>query len=200
MTRYRYLPAWADYEMVTKDNPSDYMHAFRQMVYAMRYLRGDVPSFEKDTYDSPSVDPWEDEIRRILETRQLDSCADWKALGEKMSGQTIDDFDENRYFAEYIDAAAGEKDDTYLGRFFIAAMAQKSMVTGKIFESGSLLAGISIDFTSRGFKGIRDFRKLVEQAEAGLPDAGGRKAEAGSKAAEQGGGGAAEQAGKEVRR
>ena len=24
-----------------------------------------------------------------------------------MSGQTIDDFDENRYFAEYIDAAAG---------------------------------------------------------------------------------------------
>ena len=39
--RYKYLPAWGDYEAVLKDNPSDYYKAFCQMVYAMKYLRGE---------------------------------------------------------------------------------------------------------------------------------------------------------------
>lgn len=30
--RYKYLPAWGDYEEIVKDNPSDYYHAFLQMV------------------------------------------------------------------------------------------------------------------------------------------------------------------------
>ena len=55
-----------------------------------------------------------------------------------------------------------EKDDTFLGRFFLAALAQKSLVTNKIFISGSLLAGFSIDFEKKGFKGIKDFRILAE--------------------------------------
>ena len=41
-------------------------------------------------------------------------------------------------------------------------MNQKSMVTSKIFNSGNLLAGVSIDYDQKGFKGMRDFRKLVE--------------------------------------
>ena len=42
-------------------------------------------------------------------------------------------------------------------------MAQKSMVTHRIFESGNLLAGLSVDYRRKGFKGIRDFRKLIER-------------------------------------
>ncbi|MBO4913761.1 MAG: hypothetical protein J5449_01015, partial [Oscillospiraceae bacterium] len=44
--RYRYLPAWDDYEETVKDNPSDSRNAFGQMVCAMKYLRGARETFE----------------------------------------------------------------------------------------------------------------------------------------------------------
>ena len=161
--RYKYMPAWGDYEVIVKDNPSDYYRAFTQMVYAMKYLRGEYGEFETDVYDTTSVAPWEDTIRGILEKRRCDSCADWKAFGEKLSGQTIEDFDMDKYQMEYLTAVGDAKDETFLGRYFIAAMAQKSMVTHKIFESGNILAGLSVDYRRKGFKGIRDFRKLIER-------------------------------------
>ena len=166
--RYAYLPAWADYEEVVKDNPSDYSHAFCQMIYAMKFLREVHPEFETGHYDMEAVSCWESEIQQILAKRQLDSCGDWKALGEKLSGQDIPDFDLNQYQQEYRNAAADSRDDTFLGRFFLAAMAQKSMVTNKIFKSKNLLAGFSVDYLEEGFKGIHDFKKLVELAERGI--------------------------------
>ena len=165
--RYRYLPAWGDYEEIVKENPVDYSYAFCQMIYALRYLRGDVPAFETGCYDMETPAPWGAEIRRILEKRQPDACADWKALGEAISGREIEDFDLGRYQAEYRRASKKEKDATFLGRFFLAAMAQKSMVTNKIFKSGNLLAGFSVDFDKKGFRGIRDFVKLVEAQRGG---------------------------------
>ena len=161
--RYRYLPAWGDYREVVKDNPSDYMHAFCQMIEALKYLRGERDSFERDRYDFAAIDGLEEEIRGILTKRQPDACADWKALGENLSGFAIEDFDLEKYQREYLDASEGEKDDAYLGRFFLAALAQKSMVTNKIFSSGNLLAGFSVDFEKKGFRGMKDFQKLVEQ-------------------------------------
>ncbi len=61
-----------------------------------------------------------------------------------------------------------QKNETYLGKFILAAMAQKSMVTNKIFTSGSLLAGYSIDFSERGFAGIKDYKMLVEHLQKGF--------------------------------
>ena len=162
--RYKYLPAWGGYMEIFKDNPSDYYHAFCQMVYALRCLR-QGSGFETGIYSFDEVGPWEDEIKAILEKRQTDACADWKALAEKMSGSTIEDFDEEKYQKEYIEAGADEKDDTFLGRYIIAALAQKSMVTNRIFTSGNMLAGISVDFSKKGFRGIRDFRRLVREYE-----------------------------------
>lgn len=43
--KYRYLPAWGQYEEIIKDNPSDYMHAFCQMIYVIKYLRGEHEEF-----------------------------------------------------------------------------------------------------------------------------------------------------------
>ena len=37
------------------------------------------------------------------------------------------------------------------------------MVTNRIFTSGSRLAGFSIDFSKKGFGGIKDFRRLIEE-------------------------------------
>ena len=161
--RYEYLPAWGDYQVIVKDNPDDYMHAFCQMIEAMRYLRGDRVSFQRDCYDWASVEPWKEEVVAILKKRQPDACSDWKAFGERLSGREIEDFDLEKYQKEYVSAAEDEKDATFLGRFFLAAMRQKSMVTGKIFRSGNLLAGFSVDYSEKGFRGVRDFRKLVEE-------------------------------------
>ena len=165
--RYKYLPAWGDYEEVIKDNPRDYYMAFCQMIEAMKALRGSAPAFEKDRYDFEAAAPYEEEIRAILEKRQPDACEDWKAFGEKLSGQTVPDFDLQQYQKEYLDAATEEKNGTFLGKYFLAALAQKSMVTNRIFRSGSLLAGFSVELGSKGFKGIRDFRALMEEARKG---------------------------------
>ncbi len=162
--RYRYLPAWGDYNELVKDNPSDYEHAFRQMVYALKYLRGAAERFVVDTYDEESVSPHEETIRLILNKRQLDACADWKAFGESLSGREIPDFDLEQYQGEYRNAPKEHRDETFLGKFFLAALAQKSMVTNRIFQSGNLRAGISVDFWEKGFRGMKDFRQLVDQA------------------------------------
>ena len=165
--RYKYLPAWGDYEAILKDNPSDYYKAFCQMVYAMKYLRGGHEVFETERYDTESVSPYEKEIKAIIEKRQLDSCADWKAFGEKLSGCGIPDFDENRYCGEYTAAKKDDRPDTFLGHFISAAMAQKSMVTNQIFKSGNLLAGYTVEYSKSRFMGIRDFIRFVEHERKG---------------------------------
>ena len=145
--RYAYLPAWADYREIIKDNPADYFSAFSQMVYALKYLRGLEPEFRTETYDAESVSPYAGEIREIIEKRQLDASEDWKALGQRLTGGTIPDFDMDAHRSEYEDAT--DKESTFLGRFFSAAIRQKRMVTTRIMESGNHLAG----------KKLRDGRK-----------------------------------------
>lgn len=161
--RYRYLPAWGDYLEIIKDNPSDYYHAFCQMIYAMKFLRGAEPSFVTRRYDFAAAEPYAQELRSIIERRRLDASKDWRALGERLSGREVPDFVLEQYEQEYLRAPKEEKNGTFLGKFFLAALAQKSMVTGKIFRSGNRLAGYSVDYAEKGFKGIRDYLKLLEQ-------------------------------------
>lgn len=160
--RYRYLPAWGDYDDITKDNPSDYIHAFTQMIEALKYLRGGRASFQKNCYDFDAIAPYRSEIEAILRKRQLDACADWKAFGEKLSGQSIEDFDLDKYQEEYITATDESRDKTFIGSFILAAMAQKSMVTNAIFQSGNILAGFSVNYWKKGFRGIKDYKKLLD--------------------------------------
>ncbi len=165
--RYKYLPAWADYEEFIKDNPSDFMHAYCQMVYAMKVLKGDGETFEKDIYDTEAVAPHKEKIEEILLKRQLDSCEDWKTFGESLSKQEIPDFTLEDYQKEYREAPEGKKDDTPMGRFVLAALAQKSMVTNRVYKSGSLLAGVTADYKKWGTKGIKAYLKLVEETAKG---------------------------------
>ena len=114
----------------------------------MRYLRGDHESFEADRYDTEKVSPYDAKIKEILEKRQLDACADWKAFGEQLSGCEIPDFNANLYCAEYKQAPTDDKDDTFLGSYIDAALAQKTMVTNQIFQSDNLLAGYSVEYSA----------------------------------------------------
>ncbi len=160
--RYKYLPAWNDYKEMIKDNQSDYLHAFAQMVYALGYLRGKYDEFLKNVYDWNGIEPYEETIRKLLSVRRTDDTEDWKALGEYLSGYEVRDFDQEGFQREYQEAPKEKKEETFFGRFILAALAQKSMVTNRIFQSGNLLAGYSVDFREKGFKGIKDFQMLIE--------------------------------------
>jgi len=155
--RYRYLPAWGEYAEIIKDNPSDYMKAFTQMIYAMKYIRGEKPSFEKDVYDMEAIESRRERIQGIINKRQLLASDDWKAFGEELSGQEIEDFVIDRYFEEYTNAPRKEKDETFLGKFIRGAIAQKGMVIGEIFKTGNKLAGAARkSIFDRLFKGERE--------------------------------------------
>ena len=162
--RYKYLPAWGGYREIFKDNPSDYYHAFCQMVYALSCLKTDS-EFLTDIYAFDAVKPWEAEIKTILEKRQINACADWKAFAEKLSGSEVEDFDVDKYQKEYMEAGNEGKYDSFLGRYIIASLAQKSMVTNRIYKSGNPLAGESVDYNKNRFRGIEDFRTLVKEFE-----------------------------------
>ncbi|MBR1522891.1 MAG: hypothetical protein IJ641_00395 [Lachnospiraceae bacterium] len=138
--RYKYLPMWGEYEELVKDNPSDYLKAFTQMVYAMKFIRGDIKAFEKDTYDMKAVEAHLDRIKEIIEKRQLLASDDWRSFGEDLSGQKIEDHVIDKYFAEYI--GSSNKDDTFIGRFTRGAIAHKGMVIDAIQRSNNRLAGI----------------------------------------------------------
>ncbi len=140
-TRYEYMPVWNDYKRVVKDNPSDYYKAFAQMIYALKYLRGTEAVFSRNVYDYKAIEEYSERIRSILEKRQLIACDDWKKFGEEISGVSIENFDISKYQDEY--QKAEDKENTFLGKFFAAAIAQKSMVTNKIYSSNNILAGIS---------------------------------------------------------
>ena len=167
--RYRYQPAWADYEMFVKDNPSDFYHAFCQMLYALKVHRGVIQTFEKDTYAFEEAEPYRDRIMAILTKRQGedDACLDWKAFGEELSGCEIPDFDLETHQQEYLCADENGKNATFLGKYILAALAQKSMVTNRIHKSGNRLAGRSIDYNEKGLKGLRDFWQLVTLQKGG---------------------------------
>ena len=161
--RYKYMPAWDGYRMCLKDNPSDYYKAFCQMVYAMKYLRGEKDLFEVDKYEEETVAPYKERIMAILTKRQTDASEDWKAFGEELTGNAIPDYDTSAYAEEYKAAAKDGKNGTFVGTFMLAAMSQKSMVTNKIFKSGNLLAGFSYDYDKHGFRGIRAYLTLVDE-------------------------------------
>ena len=140
--KYRYLPAWGNYEAITKDNPHDYYEAFCQMVYAMEYLRGKHDDFKKEHYAYEVVEPYKDRINTILRKRQLNACEDWKKFGEELSMETIKPFDVKECYAGF---KKGDFDNSFLGRFVLGAIRQKGMVTKNIYESHNNLAGISKD-------------------------------------------------------
>ena len=160
--RYKYMPAWGNYKEIIKDNPSDYYKAFCQMVYALKYLKGDYEEFKLDTYAYETVSPFRDDIMAIICKRQLNARDDWRDLGARVSGAEEEEFDVKKYQQEYLEASKETKKDTFLGRFFGAAIAQKSMVTNKIFETGNLIAGYSIN-ASHGMDKVRDVNKLVKR-------------------------------------
>ena len=168
--KYIYLPAWGDYAELRKDNPSDFMNAYAQVVYALKFLHGDVDEFELEKYAFEDIEEHRETIENIIGKRQIDSSGDWKAFAESLFGQEIPDPDFEDFKKEFKDASEEEKRDSFLGRFFLASLAQKSMVTNAIYRSNNPLAGRSVEVKKRRFRGIRDFMYLVDYIRGGKTD------------------------------
>jgi hypothetical protein len=160
--RYRYLSAWGDYKATIKDNQKDFYLAISQMAHALRYLHGDVETFELNTYEDELLAPYEIELRALLAKRQLDAAADWKRLTERIFGEAPPAFEHDHVQREYVAADKKAKPKTELGRYFHHAMSQKSLVTNRIWKSGNRLAGRSIEM-GEGIKGvIEDYLALIQ--------------------------------------
>ena len=150
--KYKYLPAWGEYYEIVKDNPHDYVCAFKQMVYALKYLRGEVETFEKDTYDESFMEQYGERIDRIIRKRQINACLDWNNFGEDLSGEKIPKFDIEEYQDEYMLCPSMLKGDTFIGKFIEGALEQKEMVTSEICKSGNILAGFFRVIESHGLQ------------------------------------------------
>ena len=163
--QYRFMPAWNNYETIIKNNPLDYYQAFCQMVYALQYLHGDIETFETNTYAYERVAPYDARIKQILMIRRLSAADDWEAFGKDLSGREVEPFSLHKCEEEYLAAPDGKHRDTFLGHFVLAALAQKSMLTNRVHGSGNPLAGISVKYSEKGIRGIRDFRHLLQRME-----------------------------------
>ena len=155
--KYKYLPAWGNWYELVKDNPSDYLHAFGQMVYALKCLKNNK-EFELNQYDS--LDGCKDRVVSIINKRQLSAEEDWKAFANELAGETVNEFDTKRYIDEYLNSS--DKLQTEFNSFILHALKQKSMVTNRIYKSNNKLAGYSIEYNGMSFKGLKDYWKLFE--------------------------------------
>lgn len=164
--KYRYMPAWGKYKQITKDNPSDFYHAFSQMVYALRYLKGAIPEFKLNEYDS--LDKYSDKVKAIIKTRKLDLTDEWKAFAKELSGHELKNFDVKVYPDEYL--ASQNKNQTAFGSFIYHALKQKSMITNRIYKSKNKLAGYSVKYNGKGLAGLKDYWDLINHEIRGRKD------------------------------
>jgi len=161
--RYKYMPAWGDYEEFIKDNPKDYMKAFCQMVCALKYIMEESDTFEPGQYEPENIAEYRERIEGILKKRQINASADWKEFARELSGEEIEDFNLDKYQDEYMTAEGSKKDETFLGLFIKAAIDHKVMVTDEIFRSGNMLAGYSLEYYENGFRSVKSYMEYLEK-------------------------------------
>lgn len=156
--KYCYMPAWGKYEEVFKDNPFDYLHAFAQMVYALKCFKNKDIEFKLNEYDS--LVNYKERVISIVNKRQLSAEKDWKAFAEDLAGQSIKDFNQDSYVDDYI--SSNDKDSTNFASFYVHALKQKSMITNRIYKSKNKLAGYSTEYNGQSLKGLKAYVKLIE--------------------------------------
>ena len=124
--KYTYLPAWYDYEEMTKDNPSDFMNAYAQVIYALKYLRGDIDSFETEKYAFSEIDAHREKIDEIIRKRQLDSSEDWKAFAESLFNKEIPEPEFDSFREEYINSRPSQKPTVFWADSFLLRLRKKA--------------------------------------------------------------------------
>ena len=115
---YDYQPKWAGNRTIRKNNPDDYIKAFKQMVYAMSCIHNDKPFDMATPYGPDGVISKEDEktVRDImLMTLNKDGreditqrCAVWKKSLTALKLLPVADYNDQNWFNEFKDSKSRE--------------------------------------------------------------------------------------------
>lgn len=117
---YSYQAEWKSKgAAVIKDNPTDFMNAFTQMVYALKCIRqGSL--FQLNTFDSMAeYQSYEADYQNAIKTIQTDASTSWMKLAGKVMGSMPYLYDRNYFTDEFKEST--QKTNTEYYRFAIAA-------------------------------------------------------------------------------
>jgi hypothetical protein len=125
---YTYTPMWSN-TAIRKDNPADYMSAYKQLVMALKNVRAGTP-YKRDTYAEIASER-ENDLRSIFADpsySELGTPSLWQKLIQQRLGVTLPNFDENKWLEE---ARRRKEDSDYL-KFNDAAYTHASFVQSYI--------------------------------------------------------------------
>lgn len=132
---YRYKPKWSN-EDVEKNNPEEFLLAFRQLVYAMNCIKEQF-YYERNVYADISEE-LETELRTVFgnkEYKASEAAAFWKPLIDKFyPGESafLSDFNKEQWKMEAGNAS--DKKDTHYYRFNYSALKHRRYVTEYLEE------------------------------------------------------------------
>lgn len=171
--RYSYRPNWSESPII-KDNQSDFLLAFRQMVKAMQCVREGIPfdnGFAELPYDV------EREVKKVLATVALDQTNAWKHVISTLGYKEPPNYNENAWLNAY-QASPSRFSDYYC--FNVAAVLQINLVkeilkrnhiyideipssnnikvrlenAGRLFYFGKAVKYANHDYPSLGLEGV----------------------------------------------
>ena len=132
---YRYKPKWSN-EDVEKNNPEEFLLAFRQLVYAMNCIKEQF-YYERNVYADINGE-LETELRTVFgneEYKASEAAGLWKSLIEKFyPGESafLSDFDRAEWKTEAGNAA--DKKETHYYHFNYSALKHRRFVTAYLEE------------------------------------------------------------------
>lgn len=132
---YGYKPKWSN-EDIEKNNPEEFLLAFRQLVYAMNCIKEQF-YYERNVYADINGE-LEAELRTVFgneEYKASEAAALWKTLIDKLyPGESafLSDFNKEQWKTEAGNAS--DKKDTHYYRFNYSALKHRRFVTAYLEE------------------------------------------------------------------
>lgn len=132
---YRYKPKWSNAE-VEKNNPEEFLLAFRQLVYAMNCIKEQF-YYERNVY-ADITGELEAELRTVFENAEYkasEAAKLWKPLIEKFypgESAELSDFNKEEWKTEA--GSAADKKETHYYRFHYSALKHRRFVTAYLEE------------------------------------------------------------------
>ena len=141
----RYRPQWLSRNHgngmeITRDNPKDFLLAFKQMVYALKCIRNNE-EFKTRTYDDLENIGGDAKIETVLMQRKTDQSEDWNNLIEHIYSLKLTPYKKDTWRDAFRNSS--EKKKTHYYHFNKAAIMHRNSI-----EHFLNAAGLSLTETS----------------------------------------------------
>ncbi len=142
----RYHPQWLSRNQgngmeITRDNPKDFLLAFKQMVYALKCIRNNE-EFKTRTYDDLENIGGDAKIETVLMQRKTDQSEDWNNLIEHIYSLKLTPYKKDTWRDAF--RISSEKKKTHYYHFNKAAIMHRNCI-----EHFLNAAGLSLTETSQ---------------------------------------------------